>query len=44
MERELSLQGIHGVLHLLGYDHEHPEEEQRMRTMEQRILEAIKRR
>lgn len=38
-ERELALLIIHGVLHLLGYDHEEPEEEAEMRTREKGLLE-----
>jgi len=41
LKRELSLLVIHGVLHLLGYEHERPEAEQRMRAMEAKVLEAI---
>lgn len=41
LERELALLAIHGVLHLLGYDHEHPEKEQRMRAMEERVLASV---
>ena len=41
LERELALLVIHGVLHLLGYDHERPEAEQRMRAMEARVLDAM---
>jgi probable rRNA maturation factor len=41
LERELALLVIHGVLHLLGYDHEHPEAEQRMRAMEGKVLALI---
>jgi len=41
LERELALLVIHGVLHLLGYEHERPEAEQRMRAMEAKVLEAI---
>jgi len=39
--RELALLVIHGVLHLLGYEHERPEAEQRMRAMEARVLNAM---
>ena len=38
-ERELALLVIHGILHLLGYDHEEPEEESRMREREREFLE-----
>jgi len=38
-ERELTLLVIHGILHLLGYDHEQPEEEIKMRDREQEILD-----
>ena len=43
LESELALLVAHGVLHLLGYDHELPEQEQRMRAMESKVLDAIKR-
>jgi len=29
---------VHGLLHLLGYDHEHPEDERRMRALEEELL------
>lgn len=38
VERELALLIIHGVLHVLGYDHEEPGEQVRMRGKESHIL------
>jgi probable rRNA maturation factor len=38
-ERELALLIIHGILHLLGCDHEEPEEERNMRERERELLE-----
>lgn len=32
---------VHGVLHLVGYDHEDPEDEGRMRAEEVRVLDLI---
>lgn len=40
-ERELALLIIHGILHLLGYDHEKPEEVEKMRAREKELLENI---
>jgi len=42
LDRELALLVAHGVLHLLGYDHELPEQAEKMRDMESRVLAAIK--
>ena len=39
--RELALLLIHGMLHLLGYDHEKPEEGKKMRAREKELLENI---
>ena len=39
IERELALLTIHGILHLLSYDHEEPEEESEMREKERELLE-----
>ncbi len=39
VQRELALLVIHGVLHLLGYDHEEPREAERMRAREEELLE-----
>ena len=38
-EKELALLIIHGILHLLGYDHEESEEESKMREREREFLE-----
>jgi probable rRNA maturation factor len=32
---------IHGILHLLGFDHERPRDRARMRTQERRLADAI---
>jgi probable rRNA maturation factor len=36
---ELALLTIHGVLHLLGYDHGEPDEEKEMFALQERLLE-----
>ena len=41
LERELSFLAVHGVLHLLGYDHMTEADEQRMRARQTLILESI---
>lgn len=40
-QRELALLIIHGILHLLGYDHEKPDEESEMRGKEKALLERF---
>ena len=37
---ELELLTVHGILHLLGYDHAEPEEEREMFTLQNRLLQA----
>jgi len=39
--QELTLLIVHGILHLLGYDHELPREEQKMRDRENEILSFL---
>ena len=41
VEREIAILIIHGVLHLLGYDHDRPEAEREMRDREAEILSHI---
>jgi len=41
VERELTILIIHGVLHLLGYEHDEPERERKMRARESEILSYI---
>lgn len=41
LEDELALLVVHGVLHLLGYDHDRPAREREMRSLEQRVLSAV---
>ncbi|MFW6102760.1 MAG: rRNA maturation RNase YbeY [Chloroflexota bacterium] len=40
--QELTLLVIHGLLHLLGYDHEVPEESALMRSRERQLLESFR--
>jgi len=39
--RELAFLTTHGMLHLLGYDHETEEERQEMRELEEEILQSL---
>jgi probable rRNA maturation factor len=39
-EREIGFLAVHGFLHLLGYDHHTPEEEEIMTFEQERILKA----
>jgi probable rRNA maturation factor len=41
VEKEMAILIIHGVLHLLGYDHEEPEQELQMNAREAEILGNI---
>lgn len=42
IKEEITILIIHGVLHLLGYDHDQPKPEQNMRNREAEILNKIK--
>ncbi|HHX77021.1 MAG TPA: rRNA maturation RNase YbeY, partial [Firmicutes bacterium] len=39
--REAAFLLIHGLLHLVGYDHDTPEREIKMRAREDNILESL---
>ncbi len=41
VRREMAVLIIHGVLHLLGYDHEKPEQRRQMRAREAEILSEV---
>jgi probable rRNA maturation factor len=43
-EAELDLLTVHGILHLLGYDHAEPEEHREMFGLQDRLLEEWRRR
>lgn len=43
VEDEVALLVVHGVLHLLGYDHDKPDREREMRSLEQKALSAVQR-
>jgi len=40
VDEEVARLLIHGILHLLGYDHGEPEEERRMRAREEELVEV----
>jgi probable rRNA maturation factor len=40
-EREVGYLAAHGLLHLLGYDHETDQEKQEMRVLEERIMAEL---
>jgi probable rRNA maturation factor len=42
LNQELAWLVVHGVLHLLGYDHDGPMKEQEMRAAEKRVLSGIR--
>jgi len=42
IERELGFLVAHGMLHLLGYDHENEEERKTMRVREDQIMQIVK--
>jgi probable rRNA maturation factor len=41
LKKELAVLIVHGVLHILGYDHEKPDMEPAMKAKEKEILEGI---
>lgn len=41
LERELAYLSVHGMLHLLGYDHENEEEKAEMRKEEEHVLSLL---
>lgn len=42
LERELGYLVAHGILHLLGYDHEDDTEKELMRNLEEKIMQKVK--
>lgn len=42
VKREMAILMVHGVLHILGYDHEKPEKEPAMTAEEKKILAEVK--
>ena len=43
VEREMTFLLVHGVLHLLGHDHQKPDERRRMRAREREMLRLLDR-
>jgi probable rRNA maturation factor len=43
VKKEIAILIIHGVLHLLGYEHDEPEREHQMRARETEILKQVER-
>lgn len=41
VERELAFLATHGLLHLLGYDHDVPEREEKMRKRQEEVLTLV---
>ena len=41
LEKEIALLLIHGVLHLVGYDHDKPQLEKKMRLLESMLLQEL---
>lgn len=39
--RELAYLAIHGLMHIVGYDHEKPEDKKEMRAAEEEVLHAL---
>lgn len=42
LERELGYLVTHGMLHLIGYDHETEDEQKTMRQLEERVMNLVK--
>lgn len=40
-EREITFLAVHGMLHLLGYDHEKPDEEKEMFRRQEEVLQEL---
>ena len=40
-EREMAFLAVHGLLHLLGYDHDSDDREKNMMTLQEAILQPL---